>query len=83
MWTLTGIFPLFFFMFCHEDLPGWDGGRSNGFVNGIHANRMSGGFGGRGAPRNDRGGSGAWVGQRGGAHLIAQYKTKVGITHRA
>uniref|UniRef100_A0A8C5ATB9 RNA helicase n=1 Tax=Gadus morhua TaxID=8049 RepID=A0A8C5ATB9_GADMO len=47
-------------------LPGWDGGRSNGFVNGIHANRMSGGFGGRGAPRNDRGGSGAWVGQRDG-----------------
>uniref|UniRef100_UPI0037E874C0 ATP-dependent RNA helicase DDX3X-like isoform X4 n=1 Tax=Semicossyphus pulcher TaxID=241346 RepID=UPI0037E874C0 len=35
--------------------PGWDGGRSNGFVNGYHDNRTNGGFGGRGPPRNDRG----------------------------
>ncbi|KAJ4918305.1 hypothetical protein JOQ06_006438 [Pogonophryne albipinna] len=35
--------------------PGWDGGRSNGYVNGYHDNRSNGGYGGRGAPRNDRG----------------------------
>ncbi|XP_069011225.1 DEAD-box helicase 3 X-linked a isoform X8 [Embiotoca jacksoni] len=35
--------------------PGWDGGRTNGFVNGYHDNRTNGGFGGRGPPRNDRG----------------------------
>ncbi|XP_060944255.1 DEAD-box helicase 3 X-linked a isoform X5 [Limanda limanda] len=35
--------------------PGWDGGRSNGFVNGFHDNRTNGGFGGRGPPHNDRG----------------------------
>ncbi|XP_077391925.1 DEAD-box helicase 3 X-linked a isoform X1 [Festucalex cinctus] len=35
--------------------PGWDGGRSNGFVNGYHDNRTNGGFGGRGPPRHDRG----------------------------
>ncbi|XP_029967414.1 DEAD-box helicase 3 X-linked a isoform X3 [Salarias fasciatus] len=35
--------------------PGWDGGRSNGFVNGYHDNRANGGYGGRGPPRNDRG----------------------------
>ncbi|XP_029936681.1 DEAD-box helicase 3 X-linked a isoform X9 [Myripristis murdjan] len=38
-----------------NDSPGWDSGRSNGFVNGYHDNRMNGGFGGRGPPRNDRG----------------------------
>ncbi|XP_028249780.1 DEAD-box helicase 3 X-linked a isoform X13 [Parambassis ranga] len=38
-----------------NDSPGWDGGRSNGFVNGYHDTRTNGGFGGRGAPRNDRG----------------------------
>ncbi|KAG7463131.1 ATP-dependent RNA helicase DDX3X isoform X6 [Solea senegalensis] len=38
-----------------NDAPGWDGGRSNGFVNGYHDNRTNGGFGGRGPPRNDRG----------------------------
>ncbi|XP_035994771.1 DEAD-box helicase 3 X-linked a isoform X2 [Fundulus heteroclitus] len=37
------------------DSPGWDGGRTNGFVNGFHDNRTNGGFGGRGPPRNDRG----------------------------
>ncbi|KAJ8407310.1 hypothetical protein AAFF_G00278840 [Aldrovandia affinis] len=43
-----------------NDSPGWDGGRSNGFVNGYHDgrdNRMNGdrnSFGGRG-PRTDRG----------------------------
>ncbi|XP_068428412.1 DEAD-box helicase 3 X-linked a isoform X4 [Clinocottus analis] len=47
--------------------PGWDGGRSNGFVNGYHDNRSNGGYGGRGAPRNDRGfggdgGGGNWAG---------------------
>ncbi|XP_028249775.1 DEAD-box helicase 3 X-linked a isoform X8 [Parambassis ranga] len=46
--------------------PGWDGGRSNGFVNGYHDTRTNGGFGGRGAPRNDRGGRGAYRGNRGG-----------------
>ncbi|KAM4609057.1 DEAD-box helicase 3 X-linked a isoform 2-T2 [Polymixia lowei] len=46
--------------------PGWDGGRSNGFVNGYHDNRMNGGFGGRGPPRNDRGGRGSYRGNRGG-----------------
>ncbi|XP_071387462.1 DEAD-box helicase 3 X-linked a isoform X1 [Centroberyx affinis] len=46
--------------------PGWDGGRSNGFVNGYHDNRMNGGFGGRGPPRNDRGGRGGYRGNRGG-----------------
>ncbi|KAF6719509.1 putative ATP-dependent RNA helicase an3 [Oryzias melastigma] len=34
--------------------PGWDGGRTNGFVNGYHDNRANGGFGGRGSSRNDR-----------------------------
>ncbi|XP_058479437.1 DEAD-box helicase 3 X-linked a isoform X5 [Solea solea] len=48
------------------DAPGWDGGRSNGFVNGYHDNRTNGGFGGRGPPRNDRGGRGAYRGNRGG-----------------
>ncbi|XP_041858555.1 DEAD-box helicase 3 X-linked a isoform X4 [Melanotaenia boesemani] len=35
--------------------PGWDAGRTNGFVNGYHDNRSNGGFGGRGPSRNDRG----------------------------
>ncbi|XP_030613704.1 DEAD-box helicase 3 X-linked a isoform X9 [Archocentrus centrarchus] len=35
--------------------PGWDAGRTNGFVNGYHDNRTNGGFGGRGPPRTDRG----------------------------
>ncbi|XP_014886181.1 DEAD-box helicase 3 X-linked a isoform X1 [Poecilia latipinna] len=47
------------------DSPGWDGGRTNGFVNGFHDNRTNGGFGGRGPPRNDRGGRGAYRGNRG------------------
>ncbi|XP_068184720.1 putative ATP-dependent RNA helicase an3 isoform X3 [Antennarius striatus] len=50
-----------------NDSPGWDGGRSNGFVNGYHDNRTNGGFGGRGPPRNDRGGRGAYRGNRGGS----------------
>ncbi|XP_037646803.1 DEAD-box helicase 3 X-linked a isoform X3 [Sebastes umbrosus] len=53
------------------DSPGWDGGRSNGFVNGYHDNRTNGGFEGRGPPTNDRGfggdggggGGGNWAGQ--------------------
>ncbi|XP_041662721.1 DEAD-box helicase 3 X-linked a isoform X12 [Cheilinus undulatus] len=49
-----------------NDSPGWDAGRSNGFVNGYHDNRTNGGFGGRGPPRNDRGGRGAYRGNRGG-----------------
>ncbi|XP_063743848.1 DEAD-box helicase 3 X-linked a isoform X3 [Eleginops maclovinus] len=49
-----------------NDSPGWDGGRSNGYVNGYHDNRSNGGYGGRGAPRNDRGGRGAYRGNRGG-----------------
>lgn len=52
--------------FAHKDSPGWDSGRTNGFVNGYHDNRTNGGFGGRGAPRNDRGGRGAYRGNRGG-----------------
>ncbi|KAI9534508.1 putative ATP-dependent RNA helicase an3, partial [Dissostichus eleginoides] len=46
--------------------PGWDGGRSNGYVNGYHDNRSNGGYGGRGAPRDDRGGRNAYRGNRGG-----------------
>ncbi|XP_057707944.1 putative ATP-dependent RNA helicase an3 isoform X2 [Corythoichthys intestinalis] len=38
-----------------NDSSGWDGGRSNGFVNGYHDNRTNGGFGGRAPPRHDRG----------------------------
>ncbi|XP_031442853.1 DEAD-box helicase 3 X-linked a isoform X2 [Clupea harengus] len=50
------------------DSPGWDGGRSNGFVNGYHDNRMNGDRNnfGRGPPRNDRGGRGGFRGNRGG-----------------
>ncbi|XP_072542303.1 DEAD-box helicase 3 X-linked a isoform X2 [Salminus brasiliensis] len=48
--------------------PGWDGGRSNGFVNGYHDTRMNGGGNfGRGPPRNDRGGRGSFRGNRGSA----------------
>lgn len=54
------------FFFSLKDSPGWDGGRSNGFVNGYHDNRTNGGFGGRGPPRNDRGGRSAYRGNRGG-----------------
>ncbi|XP_077584628.1 DEAD-box helicase 3 X-linked a isoform X2 [Stigmatopora nigra] len=53
-----------------NDSAGWDGGRSNGFVNGYHDNRTNGGFGGRGPPRHDRfggyeqkDGGGNWGGQ--------------------
>ncbi|XP_036396419.1 putative ATP-dependent RNA helicase an3 isoform X5 [Megalops cyprinoides] len=51
--------------------PGWDGGRSNGFVNGYHDgrdNRMNGdrSFGGRGPSRSDRGGRGGYRGNRSG-----------------
>ncbi|XP_060909584.1 DEAD-box helicase 3 X-linked a isoform X10 [Labrus mixtus] len=53
-----------------SDSPGWDGGRSNGFVNGYHDNRTNGGFGGRGPPRNDRGGRGAYRGNRGGGSFM-------------
>ncbi|XP_028847782.1 DEAD-box helicase 3 X-linked a isoform X2 [Denticeps clupeoides] len=51
------------------DSPGWDGGRSNGFVNGYHDNRMNGDRNsfGRGLPRNDRGGRGGFRGNRGGS----------------
>lgn len=63
----TALFILvFLFIAFNEDSPGWDGGRSNGFVNGYHDNRTNGGFGGRGPPRNDRGGRGAYRGNRGG-----------------
>lgn len=60
------IFSLYTFFFVFEDSPGWDGGRTNGYVNGFHDNRTNGGFGGRGPPRNDRGGRGAYPGNRGG-----------------
>uniref|UniRef100_A0A4W4HCT9 RNA helicase n=1 Tax=Electrophorus electricus TaxID=8005 RepID=A0A4W4HCT9_ELEEL len=44
---------------------GWDGGRSNGFVNGYHDGRDgrvngSGAFGNRGSLRSDRGDGGGW-----------------------
>nr|XP_006638952.2 PREDICTED: ATP-dependent RNA helicase DDX3X isoform X5 [Lepisosteus oculatus] len=53
-----------------NDSPGWDGGRSNGYVNGYHDgrdNRMNGdrnSFGGRGPSRGDRGGRGGYRGNR-------------------
>ncbi|XP_067300209.1 DEAD-box helicase 3 X-linked a isoform X10 [Pseudorasbora parva] len=47
--------------------PGWDCGRSNGFVNGYHDGRMNGTANfGRGPPRNDRGGRGNFRGSRNG-----------------
>ncbi|XP_067266289.1 DEAD-box helicase 3 X-linked a isoform X11 [Chanodichthys erythropterus] len=47
--------------------PGWDVGRSNGFVNGYHDGRMNGTANfGRGPPRNDRGGRGSFRGSRNG-----------------
>ncbi|XP_066562953.1 DEAD-box helicase 3 X-linked a isoform X3 [Amia ocellicauda] len=54
-----------------NDSPGWDNGRSNGFVNGYHDgrdNRMNGdrgNYGGRGATRGDRGDRGGRGGFRG------------------
>ncbi|XP_063068376.1 DEAD-box helicase 3 X-linked b isoform X4 [Engraulis encrasicolus] len=54
-----------------NDSPGWDGGRSNGFVNGYHDNRMNGGRGGfdgrGGAMRQDRGGGRGGFRGRGGS----------------
>ncbi|XP_067300206.1 DEAD-box helicase 3 X-linked a isoform X7 [Pseudorasbora parva] len=50
-----------------NDSPGWDCGRSNGFVNGYHDGRMNGTANfGRGPPRNDRGGRGNFRGSRNG-----------------
>ncbi|XP_016350926.1 DEAD-box helicase 3 X-linked a isoform X8 [Sinocyclocheilus anshuiensis] len=50
-----------------NDSPGWDGGRSNGFVNGYHDGRVNGTANfGRGPPRNDRGGRGGFRGSRNG-----------------
>ncbi|KTG47365.1 hypothetical protein cypCar_00025075, partial [Cyprinus carpio] len=50
-----------------NDSPGWDGGRSNGFVNGYHDGRMNGTANfGHGPPRNDRGGRGGFRGNRNG-----------------
>ncbi|XP_055071105.2 DEAD-box helicase 3 X-linked a isoform X2 [Misgurnus anguillicaudatus] len=49
------------------DSPGWDGGRSNGFVNGYHDGHINGAANfGRGPPRNDRGGRGSFRGTRNG-----------------
>ncbi|XP_026126805.1 putative ATP-dependent RNA helicase Pl10 isoform X2 [Carassius auratus] len=49
------------------DSPGWDGGRSNGFVNGYHDGRMNGTANfSHGLPRNDRGGRGGFRGNRNG-----------------
>uniref|UniRef100_A0A668V2X3 RNA helicase n=1 Tax=Oreochromis aureus TaxID=47969 RepID=A0A668V2X3_OREAU len=62
---LSFFFSIFLFP-PNKDSPGWDSGRTNGFVNGYHDNRTNGGFGGRGPPRNDRGGRGAYRGNRGG-----------------
>ncbi|XP_076857499.1 DEAD-box helicase 3 X-linked a isoform X4 [Brachyhypopomus gauderio] len=70
-------FPAQELAFCHAysggwpdrcDSPGWDGGRSNGFVNGYHDSRLNGGGNfGRGPPRNDRSTRGNFRGNRGGA----------------
>lgn len=50
-----------------KDSPGWDGGRSNGFINGYHDARINGTANfGRGLPRNDRGGRGGYRGNRNG-----------------
>ncbi|XP_042619893.1 DEAD-box helicase 3 X-linked a isoform X12 [Cyprinus carpio] len=50
-----------------NDSPGWDGGRSNGFVNGYHDGHVNGTANfGRGPPRNDRGGRGGFRGNRNG-----------------
>ncbi|XP_051566123.1 DEAD-box helicase 3 X-linked a isoform X3 [Myxocyprinus asiaticus] len=47
--------------------PGWDGGRSNGFVNGYHDGRMNGTANfSHGLPRSDRGGRGGFRGNRNG-----------------
>ncbi|KAI7808616.1 DEAD-box helicase 3 X-linked a isoform X4 [Triplophysa rosa] len=50
-----------------SDSPGWDGGRSNGFINGYHDGRMNvtANFV-RGPPRSDRGGRGGYRGNRNG-----------------
>ncbi|XP_065107926.1 DEAD-box helicase 3 X-linked a isoform X5 [Paramisgurnus dabryanus] len=51
----------------NSDSPGWDGGRSNGFVNGYHDGHINGAANfGRGPPRNDRGGRGSFRGTRNG-----------------
>ncbi|XP_035030640.2 DEAD-box helicase 3 X-linked a isoform X8 [Hippoglossus stenolepis] len=64
------------------DSPGWDGGRSNGFVNGFHDNRTNGSYGGRGPPRNDRGVGGFENkdGNWGGAPRDAAYNSFGGRT---
>ncbi|XP_020791898.1 DEAD-box helicase 3 X-linked a isoform X1 [Boleophthalmus pectinirostris] len=68
-----------------SDSPGWDGGRTNGYVNGYHDNRSNGGFGGRGPPRNDRGfgnydnKDGGW----GGAQRDAAYSSFGGRNDRS
>ncbi|XP_021334405.1 DEAD-box helicase 3 X-linked a isoform X5 [Danio rerio] len=50
------------------DSPGWDGSRTNGFVNGYHDSRMNGTANfARGPLRNDRGGRGGFRGNRNGA----------------
>ncbi|XP_034429172.1 DEAD-box helicase 3 X-linked a isoform X19 [Hippoglossus hippoglossus] len=65
-----------------NDSPGWDGGRSNGFVNGFHDNRTNGSYGGRGPPRNDRGVGGFENkdGNWGGAPRDAAYNSFGGRT---
>uniref|UniRef100_A0A4W4H4J0 RNA helicase n=1 Tax=Electrophorus electricus TaxID=8005 RepID=A0A4W4H4J0_ELEEL len=62
---------------------GWDGGRSNGFVNGYHDGRDgrvngSGAFGNRGSLRSDRGGRGGFKG-RGGAYNPIQPVQNTGM----
>ncbi|KAM9710841.1 DEAD-box helicase 3 X-linked a isoform 12-T12 [Menidia menidia] len=59
-----------------NDAPGWDAGRTNGFVNG-YDNRSNGGFGGRGPPRNDR--DAGW----GGAPRDAAYNSFGGRNDRS
>ncbi|KAL6455836.1 hypothetical protein MHYP_G00356870 [Metynnis hypsauchen] len=61
----------------NDSAGGWDGGRSNGFVNGYHDgrdNRMNGGsaFGSRGSMRNDRGGRGGYRGRGSGTYQPGQ-----------
>uniref|UniRef100_A0A8C8EM70 RNA helicase n=1 Tax=Oncorhynchus tshawytscha TaxID=74940 RepID=A0A8C8EM70_ONCTS len=75
--------PLYFLSVFTQDMPGgWDGGRSNGFVqNGYHDNRMNGGNRyNSGPPRMERGrGGGGFRGGRGGSYNPVQPMQNVGM----
>ncbi|KAJ8253039.1 hypothetical protein GJAV_G00208440 [Gymnothorax javanicus] len=74
-----------------NDSPGWDSGRSNGYVNGYHDNRdnrfnSDRGYGGRGPARSDRGGrgGGGYRGNRSGSFNQSQavYSAGFGYDHK-